>query len=153
MSNNSKDKAEKLADYINNMMDIVIKSQCSCLNDASSELSMQELKTIQFIGDKKQCIMREISDHLMLAVSTLTAIIDKLVKKKFVTRYRLDDDRRIVRVELTEKGKEIYKIDRNHHVHLGEGMLKYLNEEEQEMLLNLLFKINSNFRSELTQAV
>ena len=146
----SKEKAGQLADYINGLMDIIIKNQCSCLNSLSAELSMQELRTIKFIGDNNQCIMREISDHLMLAVSTLTSIIDKLVKKKFVTRYRQDDDRRIVKVELTDKGKEIYRIDREHHVHLGDNMLKYLNTEEQDKLLNLLSTINSNFKKSLT---
>lgn len=149
----TKEKAQKLAVYIDRMMDIVVKSQCECLNSATAELSMQELRTIKFIGDKKQCIMREISDHLMLAVSTLTAIVDKLVRKKFVVRNRQEDDRRIVNVELTEKGMGIYNIDKEHHVHLSEGMLKYLNEEEQDLLLNLLSKINSNLQNEFPQKV
>lgn len=149
----SKEKAEKLAGYINRMMDIVIKSECACLNDASAELSMQELRTIKFIGDKEQCIMREISDHLMLAVSTLTAIIDKLVNKKFVIRYRPDEDRRIVKVQLTDKGRDIYNIDKEHHTHLSEGMLRYLNDDEQDMIINLLSKINSNIINGFPQKV
>ncbi len=149
MSPNS-EKAEKLAYYIYSLMDIVIRNQCNCLNDISSELSLQELRTIKFIGDCKHCIMREISDHLMIAVSTLTAIVDKMVRKKFVNRYRDENDRRIVRVELTEKGKEIYNLDREHHVHLSKEMLKHLKSYDQDVLLNLLATINLNYQNSIS---
>ena len=133
-------RAETLTNYIEQMIHVIMITQCNCLDDASANLSVQELKTIKFIGKKGSCIMRECADYLMLAVSTITSIMDKLVRKNIVSRKRSDEDRRIVEVELSETGREIFKMDNEHMKEFSKGILQALNEEEQEQLLKLLKK-------------
>ncbi len=75
-------------------------------------MSLQENKVIDHVGQRKSCIMREISDHLRVAVSTMTGLIDKLEEKGLVRRERTEEDRRIVRISLTEKGEKNLSIAR-----------------------------------------
>jgi MarR family transcriptional regulator, organic hydroperoxide resistance regulator len=50
--------------------------------------------------------MNELSERMNLNTSTMTRIMDNLVRDKYVERDRDEADRRIVVVRLTEKGKE-----------------------------------------------
>lgn len=50
--------------------------------------------------------MNELSDRMNLDTSTMTRVIDKLVRDELIKRERDEADRRIVLVALTEKGKE-----------------------------------------------
>lgn len=50
--------------------------------------------------------MNELSDRMNLDTSTMTRVIDKLVRDELIKRERDEADRRIVLVGLTEKGKE-----------------------------------------------
>lgn len=51
----------------------------------------------------------EIGEKMMVTVSNLTGIVDRLEEKGVVARERDFHDRRVVRVRLTEKGSKLYK--------------------------------------------
>jgi len=51
----------------------------------------------------------EIGAKMMVTVSNLTGIVDRLEEKKVVSRKRDENDRRVVHVVLTEKGTRLYK--------------------------------------------
>jgi MarR family 2-MHQ and catechol resistance regulon transcriptional repressor len=51
----------------------------------------------------------EIGAKMLVTVSNLTGIVDRLEDKKFVVRKRDDKDRRVVHVMLTDKGAKLYK--------------------------------------------
>ncbi len=121
---------------------------CSCLScqnvQGIENMSMQELNAISIIGSEGPCIMRKIADKMRLAVSTITTIVDKLEAKGLVIRERSEEDRRIVKVSLTEKGQLVYQADLDSHLELSQAMLSTLNEDEQEILIVLLRKISRN---------
>jgi DNA-binding MarR family transcriptional regulator len=51
----------------------------------------------------------EIGAKMLVTVSNLTGIVDRLEGKKFVARKRDERDRRVVHVMLTDKGAKLYK--------------------------------------------
>ena len=51
----------------------------------------------------------EIGAKMMVTVSNLTGIVDRLEEKKIVARKRDEKDRRVVHVVLTDKGTKLYK--------------------------------------------
>lgn len=51
----------------------------------------------------------EIGAKMMVTVSNLTGIVDRLEEKKVVLRKRDENDRRVVHVVLTDKGTKLYK--------------------------------------------
>jgi DNA-binding MarR family transcriptional regulator len=51
----------------------------------------------------------EIGAKMMVTVSNLTGIVDRLEEKKLVLRKRDEHDRRVVHVVLTDKGAKLYK--------------------------------------------
>src|SRR4029450_2648656 len=51
----------------------------------------------------------EIGAKMMVTLSNLTGIVDRLEEKKLVSRQRDAHDRRVVHVVLTDKGAKLYK--------------------------------------------
>lgn len=107
----------------------------------SDELSIQELKIIDYLGQRESGIMREISEYLQVAVSTMTGIVDKLEEKGLVKRERNNEDRRIVRVLLTGKGRKLYKSYVENYLDMSRQMLQSLSDDEQKIYLELTKKI------------
>lgn len=58
------------------------------------------------IFDHENLTMLELSERMKLNSSTMTRIVDKLVRDQYIRRDRSQSDRRIVIVNLTEKGLE-----------------------------------------------
>jgi DNA-binding MarR family transcriptional regulator len=53
---------------------------------------------------------------MSLATSTMTRIVDNLVRDGYIERTQDDQDRRVVHVSLTDKGKELFEfIHRIYH--------------------------------------
>jgi len=51
----------------------------------------------------------ELSQKMYLHPSTITGVVDRLEKKGYVSRDRDQEDRRVVMVQLTPKGKRLVK--------------------------------------------
>jgi len=52
--------------------------------------------------------MKRLADEVALHQSTLTRVVEKLEEKKLVTRCRPPHNQRVVKVELTDAGKDLY---------------------------------------------
>jgi len=89
-----------------------------------------------FVGDNKSAKMSEIADYLKAPLSTLTSIADKLVANKFLVRYNSDEDRRVVKVALGEKGLESYKAFITRKKTMTKTVLSHFSEREQGKLIN-----------------
>ena len=134
-------KARDLRAQLHRMMGRLKAVDNACLGTIETEVSLPEIRMIEVLGDQPGCIMRELADGLHVAVSTATGIVDKLVAKGLVRRERVDEDRRIVRVELSDDGRKIYDAAMEMHLRFCRGMLSSLNDDEREIFLVLMRKI------------
>ena len=97
------------------------------------DLSITEIHTIDAIGTQGNRTMGEIAHDL------------RLIKKGYAERSRTEEDRRVVLVSLTEKGKHAYKIHADFHKEMVQATLNSYNDEEQEVLCDVIEKINIFF--------
>ncbi len=134
------EKARELTDLILQLTHQITKRESEILQNWDIELTLPEFKVIQFLDRRGPCIMREIADHLGMAVSTMTGIIDRMVKKELVTRERPEDDRRIVKVELAERGRQAEEWHMSEHKRITKAILERLNKEDQDALLDIMKK-------------
>ena len=92
--------------------------------------------------------MGEFSNVLSVPLSTATRIADWLVDNGYVLRLPDSEDRRVVRVSLTDMGKELYKaIDRYIRQRMLQ-MLAGLTTEERVILLTLISKVVTGLKEE-----
>lgn len=109
-------------------------------------LSICEIHTIEAIGMYRTRTMSQVATDLSITVGALTATINNLVKKGYVTRERDDADRRIVNISLTKEGKIAYRIHEKFHLDMVRQTMKGLAEKEK-ILLESLQKLNEFFNS------
>ena len=113
----------------------------AAMNGPHVALNQQELRVVKLLGDAGPQIMRSVAEHLSLAVNSVTTIADGLDHKGLIQRQRSDEDRRIVRVELTDSGRAAYTACAASKLELFRSMLGALTVDEQEILLVLFRKI------------
>jgi DNA-binding MarR family transcriptional regulator len=65
-----------------------------------------QLAVVIHLYQKPGMTLNELSDHLMLAKSTVSGIINRLVNQGVVTREIPENNRRIIRLSISEKFKE-----------------------------------------------
>ena len=73
------------------------------------DLTSPQFYVLATIGYAGRLPFSEIGEKMMVTVSNLTGIVDRLEEKGLVARERDAHDRRIVRVRLTEKGARLHK--------------------------------------------
>lgn len=110
-------------------------------NGPHVELHVQELRVVEFLGIEGPHMMREIAEYLKVAVNSVTSIADNLEQKGLACRQRSDEDRRVIRIELTHDGQRMYASLAEMNLRLLRSMLGALTEDEQEIFMVLFRKI------------
>ena len=96
------------------------------------------LATIGYLGGVP---FSEIGAKMMVTVSNLTGIVDRLEEKGIVVRERDKRDRRVIHVKLTEKGKKLYKVSITTFENSVSRFISPLNKSQQKELSTLLRKL------------
>jgi MarR family 2-MHQ and catechol resistance regulon transcriptional repressor len=110
---------------------------------------MQECRVVEYLGEEGPHMMRQLAEFLSLAVNSVTTLVDNLEKKGIVRRQRSEEDRRVVRVELTDAGKVAFEAAFEEKLRLLRSMLNALTEDEQEICMVLFRKIARGGRSQV----
>ena len=143
MENRTEEILNKLLVQLFN--DILHIEEKSMKNTEFKNLSITEIHTIEAIGREGSRTMGEIAHDLRITVGTLTTAINRLIKKGYVERKRIEEDRRVVIVSLTEIGKEVFDVHSVFHKDMIDGILKNFQGQELEVLTKALGKVNRFF--------
>ena len=68
-------------------------------------------------------------------------MVERLIEKGLAIRSRIEDDRRVVRVELSEEGKKLNQKFAEHRRAISSAMLSPLTHGEREIFIELMSKI------------
>lgn len=107
-----------------------------------------ELRILEILGKHGPLMMTEVGERAVLSLSAVTSIMDGLVEKQLVRRNRSEDDRRVVRVELTPDGQGVFQEILEFHLRIVRGMLSSLNNGEQDTLIGLFRKMAERIEKE-----
>ncbi len=111
------------------------------------DVTINDIHVIEAIGMDEQKNMTTVAKSLHVTTGTLTISINSLVKKNYVERVRSEEDRRVVLVSLTEKGKKAFLHHRQFHDKLVNEIVEQLSDEEKHVLEKALNRINQFFLS------
>lgn len=104
-------------------------------------LSPADLRAVHTIGLTRKERMTNLARHLRLTVGTLTTTIDRLVARGYVMRDRQEEDRRVVEVTLSHRGKEIFEDIRTSKKSSAEKIFGQLSHEERKFLREIFMKL------------
>lgn len=126
--------------------DITKIEEYAIKNGSFHDLSITEIHTIEAVGMYGMKTMSEIAGILEITMGTLTTAVDKLIKKEYVLRSRSEEDRRIVNVSLTRKGKLAYRIHEKFHLEMVREVVQGFSPEEETVLITALNKLNQHLK-------
>lgn len=126
--------------------DILTIEQEALKSGEFNDLSITEIHTIEAIGMYNSKSMSEVASVLDITVGTLTIAINNLVKKGYVQRKKAEEDRRLVLIELTKRGKLAYRIHDKFHKDMVRETIDGITAEDEEILVKALEKLNSFFK-------
>ncbi|HCU0018511.1 TPA: winged helix-turn-helix transcriptional regulator [Enterococcus faecalis] len=130
---------ETVNDYLVSVFNDILTIEESELKKSQfNDLSITEMHTIEAIGIYKKKTSSEVAKELSITVGTLTVAINNLVKKGYVERLRSEDDRRVVKLGLTKKGKLLFRVHQHFHREMVKNILKGMEQEEEQALLRAL---------------
>ena len=98
------------------------------------ELSLAQYHTLRLIKANTCIRMRDIKDNLCVSAPYATSVIDKLVKKGVIERYRSKDDRRVVAVKLTAKGEILIRDLDKKKTQFYAKLLKDMNGKDKKVM-------------------
>ncbi|CAM3430429.1 MarR family winged helix-turn-helix transcriptional regulator [Marinicrinis lubricantis] len=104
--------------------------------------TVMQTRVMRIIKRNPNIGVLELAERLHLGNSTISSMVDRLVKSGLVERERLSSDRRSKTLRLTEKGEQVQnKADQLFLDHLS-SLLENIPEEEMEHLIRTLNKIS-----------
>ncbi|WP_425449097.1 MarR family winged helix-turn-helix transcriptional regulator [Dethiothermospora halolimnae] len=115
---------------INSKLNHGIKNQLK-----ETGLTMPQLIVVKVLSKNKRLKVSEISKKIKLVNSTVSGIIDRLEKQDIVRRIRSKEDRRIVYIELSNKGNDIVKKYQHTINNFFNNIFINCSEEEMETIL------------------
>ena len=84
-----------------------------------------------------QTTMSALSQEMHLTHGASTGMVDRLIKLKLVERMRSEEDRRVVYVSITERGRELVERMRQRRHSILRNLIKSLTEEERQLVIQV----------------
>jgi MarR family transcriptional regulator, organic hydroperoxide resistance regulator len=103
-----------------------------------SNMSMSEFRLIHLFKEKQVYKMSAIAGLMGIPLPTATHIVDKLVKNGFLKRKLDAGDRRVVLINITEKGREAMEESVKKHRDNMKHFMDMLDAEDREKMLKVI---------------
>ncbi|MCA0754794.1 MarR family transcriptional regulator [Paenibacillus sp. N4] len=87
------------------MKGVFKKLKTQWCKEMKDEYSINQLRLLQLLDRKSPMKSTELADLLLITPGAVTLMGDKLCERGLIRRYRSQEDRRVVKLELTEDGK------------------------------------------------
>lgn len=130
---------ELLVNLFNHVMD---REAAAVITEEFRDITNNDMHIIEAIGLDEPKNMSAIAHKLSVTLSTLTTNMNGLEKKGYILRERSREDKRVVHVTLTDKGKKAFYHHRDFHKNMIRAIIKDLSEEEMEILRCCLVNLN-----------
>lgn len=130
---------ELLVNLFNHVMD---REAAAVITEEFRDITNNDMHIIEAIGLDEPKNMSAIAHKLSVTLSTLTTNMNGLEKKGYILRERSREDKRVVHVILTDKGKKAFYHHRDFHKNMIRAIIKDLSEEEMEILRSCLVNLN-----------
>jgi len=109
---------------------------------AKNNLGITEFSVLEVLYHMDKSTIQQIGSKILISSGSMTYIIDKLEQRGLLIRSACPDDRRVIHVALTNDGNKLMDNIMPKHRELVDYLLGSLNDDEANMLVALLKKIN-----------
>lgn len=134
-------KSTKILDLLNDLRKKCIANDVELMS--SLNISLAEFNFFLTIDPEKKLTSEWLADNMKLSISRVSRIIDRMVINGLILRSVNPNDKRAIKLELSEKGLHIYKRVILNKIDCEKNIRKNLNAEESRELESNLKRIIS----------
>lgn len=142
MSYSSRGLNEMLVNLFNHVMDV---ESSAVITEEFKDITNNDMHIIEAVGVEAPRNMSDIAKRLKVTVGTLTTNMNGLEKKGYIVRERSTQDKRVVLVTLTERGRKAFFHHRDFHKNMIKSVVVGLDDNEKRLLYRCLVKLDNYF--------
>ena len=105
------------------------------------DVSVTQCYAVETLVKRGALRLQVLAEEMFLDKSTASRVIDTLERKGYVSRVEDDEDRRAVRIQATDAGRELYAKIRADLIAEERAMIENLSAEARQGALSLLRQI------------
>jgi DNA-binding MarR family transcriptional regulator len=137
---------EALNDLLVKLSKDVLEVESKCLiTEEFSDISYNDMHIIEAVGIDEPRNMKTVAQRMSVTTGTLTKAMDALCEKGYVVRERSSEDKRVVHLRLTDRGRSAYYHHEQFHHRLIQNLASEMSESETEVLIYALAKMVDYF--------
>ncbi|MBN2395882.1 MAG: MarR family transcriptional regulator [Candidatus Atribacteria bacterium] len=107
------------------------------VSSETTSFNITEHYLVEFLGKKQNASMSELSNIFHVVPTTMTSIVDRLLRKGYLKRVHSEEDRRVVLVGLSEQGKKYYQRHREESVQVFSNLISRLPDKGKKFCKSL----------------
>lgn len=104
-------------------------------------ITLPQVWVLRYLSRQRECPMRELAGFMKMGLSSVTGMVDRLVKQGLANRRRTERDRRLVFVDITAKGRKALKDILDQRRKTALSLFESLTSEERLTYLCILEKL------------
>lgn len=105
------------------------------------DISISQIIILNILKINGRCKMNEIAKGLHVTTSAATGLVDRMVRNSFLKRVPSEKDRRIINIEMTQKGQKIVDDIQKRRYKFIIDIFGKFKPVERERFLNSMKKI------------
>lgn len=103
--------------------------------DGGPPLNPSDVQSLMYVEEHDGCIARDVADFLGVPPTSVTTIVDRLVRRNYLSRGRTEENRRVVVLSLTGAGREVLEQILEEQRRHCSAMLAMLDPTEREQFV------------------
>lgn len=125
----------EFADKMNEIMPSLIRefSRRQANELYKGKITLPQFLILDFLLKKDNSKMSDLAHFMKVTTAAMTGIVERLVKYGYVVRGYEPDDRRIIKIGLTSKGKTL---------------VKRIDEQRRKMIINIFGRLSESDRQD-----
>ncbi len=112
------------------------------------KLSLRELHVIEavyYLMDKDKNKMSEIAAYMSITPGSLTTSVNCLVKKGYLERQSVPDDRRVVKIVPTKLAEQANEMHQRLHLEMVDKVFSSFDEKSIDVIIDALYRLDDIF--------
>lgn len=133
----------EFADKINGIMPVIIRefARRQANELYKGKITLPQFLILDFLNRQGECQMAHLANFMHVTTAAMTGLVERLVRDAYAVRVDDTKDRRIIKVQLTHKGKELVKRINQQRQRMIIKIFGSISEADRQDYLRILMKI------------
>jgi DNA-binding MarR family transcriptional regulator len=108
-----------------------------------ADLHANDIALFEVLSGPGDWNVRSVAQAISVPITTVSSALDRLERKGLITRFRIAEDRRVVRLGLTTQGRDLASSLEKAHIDNCRAILARLSAKNRKQFLDLAAKLTS----------